>query len=138
MLTNALLPLLERTARLPGAEVRVITLGSTAYKAARKNRRFDSLDAINADLQEEDIVAKLHRYGVAKLAQCLWARELARRVKDAGISSIVVNPGPTSTGAHLRSSPHSSRAYRLRGRDRGRGRPPAAHSLALAPGDARA
>lgn len=43
--------------------------------------------------------------GVSKLAQCLWARELARRVQDAGISSIVVNPGPVaSEGALARAS----------------------------------
>ncbi|EJD44314.1 NAD(P)-binding protein [Auricularia subglabra TFB-10046 SS5] len=107
VLTNALLPLLEKTAQLPDADVRIITIGSSSYKFAPKDRRFDSLAAINAGVQAEGTAAKMRRYGVSKLAQCLWARELARRLRAQGstISSIVVNPGPVaSEGALARAA----------------------------------
>ncbi|EJD44349.1 hypothetical protein AURDEDRAFT_166729 [Auricularia subglabra TFB-10046 SS5] len=93
-LTQTLLPLMEPTLQLPGADVRIITVGSSAYKVASSDRRFDSLEAMNAGLE-----------GVSKLAQSLWARELARRLAErrSTITSVVIDSGLTwSEGAQAR------------------------------------
>lgn len=103
VLINELLPLLEKTSQLPGADVRILPIGSGAIQFAAKDRRFDSLDAINANLGGEGFPARMARYGTSKLAQCLWARELHRqlRAQQSKINIIVVNPGPVSSEGNV-------------------------------------
>ncbi|EJD35696.1 NAD(P)-binding protein [Auricularia subglabra TFB-10046 SS5] len=103
VLTNELLPLLEKTSQLPGADVRILPIGSGAIQFTAKDRRFDSLDSINANLQGESFPARMTRYGTSKLAQCLWSREIHRRLRaqQSKISVVVVNPGPVSSEGNL-------------------------------------
>ena len=92
MLTKLLLPTLLRTAAEPGADVRVITLTSNKFSAhplggiVLKNLR---------TVQESPVAGGWIRYGQSKLANLLYAAELARRYP--AITSISVHPGFVET-----------------------------------------
>ncbi|KZO91901.1 NAD-P-binding protein [Calocera viscosa TUFC12733] len=101
--TNTLLPLLEATAKQPGADVRLITISSVAHSSALKTTKFDSIDDFRDKCSPEAKVnsmgAIFARYGQAKLANILFASELQRRLDAAGmpIISISVHPGGVAT-----------------------------------------
>jgi NAD(P)-dependent dehydrogenase (short-subunit alcohol dehydrogenase family) len=81
---TALMPLLERD-----GGGRVVVTSSEAY------RFVDGLDfnALQGDVKEEllGFVGGMKRYGASKLANMLFARELARRLAERGIENIYVN-----------------------------------------------
>jgi retinol dehydrogenase-12 len=79
LLTHLLLPALERA-----APARVITLSSEGH-------RMSGLDW--DDLQAEKSYFHFGVYGRSKLMNILFTRELARRVKDKGITANAVHPG---------------------------------------------
>lgn len=81
LLTHRLLP------RLEGA--RVVTTSSMGHKLCQL--RLDDLDARRRFLPIE-------QYGVTKLCNILFARELARREAHRGLSSHAFHPGPVATG----------------------------------------
>lgn len=93
MLTKQLLPVLERTAALPGADVRVLHLSSLAYGMhPRGGIRFDTIEtAQNSGL----LPSRYATYGQSKLANLLHAKELARRYP--AITSIAIHPGVVKT-----------------------------------------
>jgi NAD(P)-dependent dehydrogenase (short-subunit alcohol dehydrogenase family) len=82
LLTNLLLDLLERA---PAA--RIVTVATEIY--ARK------LDFDN--LQGERKYQFFKAYQHSKLGNVLFAFELARRLKDTRVTSMVVSPGPSKT-----------------------------------------
>ena len=88
-LTGLLLPLLERSC---GA--RVVTVSSLAYLMGRI--RFD-------DLGWEQGYAKWPAYAQSKLANLMFALELARRLQVSGrqIISTAVHPGYAATGLQM-------------------------------------
>lgn len=94
LLIRKLLPLLEKTATLPGCEARIITLSSGALILAPKRDGivFDDLKTT----QNYWILGPWQRYAQSKLANVLYGAELARRYPH--ILSIVVNPGFVPTG----------------------------------------
>ncbi len=81
LLTDLLLPLLRDS-----APSRVVAVASEAHRAARRGIDFD-------DLQRERAYRPFPVYAESKLANILFARELARREADHGISAFSVHPG---------------------------------------------
>jgi NAD(P)-dependent dehydrogenase (short-subunit alcohol dehydrogenase family) len=79
-LTNALLPLIERT---PGA--RVVALSSTAHKMA--DIRWDDIQFQSGEYD------KWQAYGQAKTANALFANALSRRLADKDALAFSVHPG---------------------------------------------
>ncbi len=79
LLTNLLLPALER-----GAPSRIVSVASDAHRGAVLD--FD-------DLQAERGYSSFSVYGRSKLANILFTRELARRVKARRITANCLHPG---------------------------------------------
>ncbi|OTB04035.1 hypothetical protein M426DRAFT_321121 [Hypoxylon sp. CI-4A] len=90
LLTKKLLPLLEKTADLPNSDVRVIFTTSTAWRGG--DFAWDKLRTT----QESAIMGRWLRYGNSKLANLLYARELAKR--HPKLLSFSVTPGVVGTG----------------------------------------
>jgi NAD(P)-dependent dehydrogenase (short-subunit alcohol dehydrogenase family) len=84
LLTKLLLPTLEKTAALPGSDVRVITISSVA------NDRAPPL-ATMLDTEKLSATGTWTRYGGSKAANVLFAAELARR--HHFLTSVSVHPG---------------------------------------------
>lgn len=94
LLVKLLLPLLQATAKLPEADVRVINMTSIAYKQApRQGIDFATLKTDQASL---GMLPKWARYGQSKLAQMLYTDELARHYPE--ITWLSVHPGYIFTG----------------------------------------
>lgn len=91
LLTKLLLPVLEKTAAEPGADVRIITLSSHGHIYAPKPEgvNFESLKSNAADL------TAYTRYGQSKLAAILWARHMAKQYPQLTVASI--HPGVVKT-----------------------------------------
>ncbi|KAI8623283.1 retinol dehydrogenase 11 [Xylariaceae sp. FL1651] len=88
-----LLPLMERTAQLPGTDVRIVQLTSTGFRGAPSGGiRFDDLKTV----QSMTVFGGMFRYGQSKLAAVLYAQELARHYPS--IVSVSVSPGIVDTG----------------------------------------
>lgn len=83
LLTNLLLPALEK-----GAPARIVNVASDAHRG----------QAIDWDnLQAEKSYVQFKVYGRSKLMNILFTRELARRVKDKGITANALHPGVVAT-----------------------------------------
>lgn len=90
LLTKLLLPLLLQTATLPSADVRVIALSSHGHTfAAKPGIAFDTLKT------RAEPLGAIRRYSQSKLANILWARQLAARYPQLTAAS--VHPGVVST-----------------------------------------
>jgi NAD(P)-dependent dehydrogenase (short-subunit alcohol dehydrogenase family) len=92
-LTALLLPALIQTVQSPSEKPRVVTIASIAHKRARLN--FD-------DLQSTKKYSPSGSYGQSKLADLMFAFELARRLRDAGppamgVMSVAAHPGVAKT-----------------------------------------
>ncbi|KAI8889158.1 NAD(P)-binding protein [Backusella circina FSU 941] len=86
-LTMSLLPLLQRS---PSS--RVVNVASEMHRYTSKL----GLDNINTD----EHAGKIQSYGISKVANILFTRELAKRLKEQGIENVYVNcnhPGTVST-----------------------------------------
>lgn len=96
LLIKLLLPLMLQTAEQPSSDVRIINLSSIAYKQApREGIAFDSLKTPQADLGSMIPGGKWTRYGQSKLANMLYAKELAKRYSS--IKTVSVHPGYIKT-----------------------------------------
>lgn len=84
LLTKLLLPTLLATASLPAADVRVVTLSSMGHHLTVRG-------GIGFDQRELEAQNTWFRYGASKLANILFARELADRYPQ--ITSVSVHPG---------------------------------------------
>lgn len=74
LLSKLLLPTLQRTAKEPGSDVRIINLSSWGNNFAPKGGLI--FDAMKTDMQS---YTTFSRYGQSKLANILFNRELAKR-----------------------------------------------------------
>jgi len=106
MFTTTLLPLLEATAKLPEADVRVIAVASSQHFKAPSSTKFETLDDFRAMCGPEGKMnenglngTKIVRYAHAKLTNILFAKELQRRWDAAGVPalSISLHPGDVAT-----------------------------------------
>ncbi|KAK4222761.1 short-chain dehydrogenase TIC 32, chloroplastic [Podospora fimiseda] len=92
LLTKKLLPLLQASAQ-SGNGPRIITASSTAWRGTPPGGIvFDKLKTT----QDLAILGRWLRYGQSKLANLLYARELAERYPE--ILSFSITPGVVSTG----------------------------------------
>ncbi|KAK5043295.1 hypothetical protein LTR13_001066 [Exophiala sideris] len=90
LLTRLLLPVLEKTAAHGDADVRVVSMSSYGHSSAPKEGIvFGSLKT------PAETMGSLERYGQSKLANILWARELARRYPQFTVAA--VHPGVVNT-----------------------------------------
>jgi NAD(P)-dependent dehydrogenase (short-subunit alcohol dehydrogenase family) len=79
------------TERLVGsAPARVVTVSSAAHSSARSGLDFD-------DLQSEHGYSQMRVYARSKLANILFAGELARRLSGSGVTSNALHPGVVAT-----------------------------------------
>jgi NAD(P)-dependent dehydrogenase (short-subunit alcohol dehydrogenase family) len=87
LLTYKLLPLLSRTADLEGSDVRIVLVSSKAWRGTPPGGIvFDKLKTT-----QEMALGRWLRYGQSKLANMLFARELAARYPK--ILSFSIHPG---------------------------------------------
>lgn len=92
LLIKLLLPCMLKTAEQPDSDVRIINLSSEAYKTIPKSGiEFDKLKTDGAKMGSLIQPGKWLRYGQSKLANLLYAQELARRYPS--ITSVAVHPG---------------------------------------------
>jgi light-dependent protochlorophyllide reductase len=84
LLTNLLLDLLRKSA--PSRVVVVASNGHHSFLATRSPFRFDNM-------QSELYYNNFEAYGQSKLANMLFSRELARRLKDTGVTANSLHPG---------------------------------------------
>ncbi|EED16628.1 short-chain dehydrogenase, putative [Talaromyces stipitatus ATCC 10500] len=98
MIIQELLPLMKKTASLPGSDVRVLCLTSTAWMSHPKNGiTFSTLRT-----PQKGFMGSSFRYGQSKLANIIYAAELARQCANTNIKFISVHPGAVNT--HLTTS----------------------------------
>jgi NAD(P)-dependent dehydrogenase (short-subunit alcohol dehydrogenase family) len=96
MLTRELMPILLKTAKEPNADVRVVSLTSAGYefhRAIKGGISFDELDA--GSTMSRLMLGGWIRYGQSKLANILFAKELARRHPE--LTSVAIHPGLVNT-----------------------------------------
>ena len=84
LFTKLLLPKLQSTAKLPGADVRVVNLSSEAHRG-------QTLGGLILDETKMANFGPSTAYANSKLANILYAREFARRYPE--ITSVSVHPG---------------------------------------------
>jgi NAD(P)-dependent dehydrogenase (short-subunit alcohol dehydrogenase family) len=94
LLVKLLLPTLLRTAEAPNSDVRIVFLSSIAYRIHPKGGI--TFDALRTTQDIGKILGSWVRYGQTKLANILYAAELARRYPN--ITSVSVHPGVIATG----------------------------------------
>lgn len=82
LLTNLLLDLLKAA-----SPSRIVVVSSVAHKWGRINRD---------DLMSEKSYNKLTAYGQSKLANILFAKELAKRLEGTGVTTYSCHPGAIS------------------------------------------
>jgi len=96
MLTRELMPILLKTAKEPSSDVRVISNTSAGYefhRAIKGGISFDELDA--GSTMSRILLGAWIRYGQSKLANILFAAELARRHPE--LTSVAIHPGLVKT-----------------------------------------
>ncbi|KAJ7599508.1 NAD-P-binding protein [Mycena floridula] len=104
LLTTKLLPLIKKTAELSSG-VRVVNVSSSTHYFAPLETRFRSLDDFNEILgSTDDFASNLNRYGVEKLANVLFAKELDRHFRAHGVEGLAVSvhPGGVKTDGSIR------------------------------------
>jgi retinol dehydrogenase-12 len=105
-LTNLLLPRLQA-----GAPSRIVNLTSVGHHAARRGMRFD-------DLQSERHYEAMEAYCRSKLANVLFTRQLAKRLRDAGGAPAVtvnaVHPGPVRSSFGMDGDLHGFMGFGMR------------------------
>lgn len=92
LLVRKLLPVLQATAARPDANARIVMVTSVAWKGTPSGGiQFDKLRS----KQDLPVLGPWLRYGQSKLANLLYARELADRYPD--VLSFAIHPGVVKT-----------------------------------------
>ncbi|TVY83326.1 putative oxidoreductase [Lachnellula suecica] len=92
MLIQQLLPAMLKTAAIPGADVRIVCLSSDGWAShPRGGIKFSELKTVQEGFYGAGI-----RYGQSKLANVVYAAELARRYPS--ITTVSIHPGVINTG----------------------------------------
>ncbi|KAI9059036.1 NAD-P-binding protein [Trametes sanguinea] len=96
--TRSLLPILRRTSREPGSDVRVIAVNAEGNKLCPHDARFGSLDDLNRDFANSSL-PQFMRYTFSKLMQLMFIEELQRRLNESGtpILCMATCPGAVNT-----------------------------------------
>lgn len=92
LITKKLLPTILRTAELPGADVRIVSLSSVAWRGHPAGGIvFKTLKSG----QDFGFIGPWKRYGQSKLANILYPAELARRYPQ--VTAVSIHPGIVET-----------------------------------------
>ncbi|TVY22488.1 putative oxidoreductase [Lachnellula hyalina] len=103
MLIQQLLPIMLETTKIPEADVRIVCLSSDGWATHPKGGvQFSGLKTV-----QDRFLGPSIRYGQSKLANVVYAAELARRFPS--ITSVSIHPGVINTGL-LQNAPLLSRA----------------------------
>jgi retinol dehydrogenase-12 len=95
LLARLLLPILKKTAELPGSDVRVVVLSSVGMVFTwGRGIEYEHLREAGSVLTP----ASLYRYARTKLCNALFATEFHNRFSDLSITCVAVHPGIISTG----------------------------------------
>lgn len=106
MVIQQLLPVMLRTAELPGSDVRLIILTSVGWQLHPKDGiAFDTLRTKQENLT---MLGFQLRYGQSKLANVLYAAEFARRYPS--IKAVSVHPGVVATDL-INTLPPTKKAF---------------------------
>jgi len=95
--TNTLLPLLKSTAALPDSDVRIVNVSSDGHRFVSPTQ-FKTKEDFNFTY-EGTRFSMMKRYGLSKLCNVLWTKELQRRLTEEGckITCISLHPGSVYT-----------------------------------------
>lgn len=113
---TTLLPLIEKTAKGHG-EARIVVTSSNAYALATEGINFDSLTQTDPATGFKGMSAAFNRYGVSKLCNLLFARELDHRwaspLRKSGVEVFVnsVHPGKDLTNDSVYMLKYKFRCY---------------------------
>lgn len=91
--TSTLLPLMKETAKEPGADVRIVCVSSDSIFFVPKGVHFANREDFNAEFPNMSM-ASMKRYGLSKLANVLYAKELQKRLDEGGVPIIVCSLHP--------------------------------------------
>ncbi|KDQ21289.1 hypothetical protein BOTBODRAFT_25713 [Botryobasidium botryosum FD-172 SS1] len=94
--TQPLIPLLIETSKDPSTSVRIVQVSSTGHTFAKDEVSFNP-DLPYSETINRDFGTPWARYGQSKLANILFAKELARRLADHRIFSSALHPGNINT-----------------------------------------
>ncbi|KAF8659872.1 hypothetical protein AX16_001756 [Volvariella volvacea WC 439] len=104
LFTTTLLPLLKKTAKQPGSDVRIITLSSVAHSHLPfiNGLKFRSIEDLNRVFKGTFFVPKKYfHYGKSSAfnppLNILFNIELARRLRDDNVLAISLHPGAVRT-----------------------------------------
>lgn len=112
LMIKLLLPLLQRTAEQPNSDVRIVNMSSVAYKQAPSSGiEFNSLKTTQEKLGGMIPGPKWARYGQSKLANQLYAKELAKRYPQ--IKTVSIHPGFIKTDLFDGVSPMMQQFFRV-------------------------
>ncbi|KAJ7581848.1 short-chain dehydrogenase, partial [Mycena floridula] len=94
LFTTKLLPLVKQAAKSsPG--VRIVNVSSRGHRFAPTGTRFRSVEDFNLTLGGTDEYAgNLNRYGLEKLANILFAKELDRKFRAEGVDALAISVHP--------------------------------------------
>ncbi|QGA19793.1 hypothetical protein EYB26_007487 [Talaromyces marneffei] len=98
MIIQELMPVLQKSASQPSSDVRVLCLTSTAWMSHPS----DGITFSTLRTPQRGFMGSYFRYGQSKLANIVYAAELARQYPDTNIRFISVHPGAVNT--HLTTS----------------------------------
>ncbi|KAI0384866.1 oxidoreductase [Hypomontagnella monticulosa] len=93
MIIRQLLPVMAKTAELPNSDVRLIALTSAGWRGHPRNGI--SFSTIRSKQEDLTLLGFNLRYGQSKLANIIYAAEIARRYPK--IKSVSVHPGVVAT-----------------------------------------
>jgi len=101
LFTDALLPIMKKTASSSTADVRIINVSSYRHRDPR-NVAFDSRESLNRKFSSNQN-GTLQRYGLTKLANILHVKELQRRLDadNCPITCVALHPGEVRTRGAL-------------------------------------
>ncbi|KAF5318873.1 hypothetical protein D9619_010947 [Psilocybe cf. subviscida] len=109
--TRALTPLLVKTAREVGSDVRIVNVTSIAHRLVPSGVKFENIFDLNIEYRWRPLSGFI-RYGHSKLMQVLWTKSLQRHLNEdplAPITVISVHPGGVDTFTHTWPFPRLSK-----------------------------
>ncbi|KAJ7581852.1 short-chain dehydrogenase [Mycena floridula] len=91
LFTTKVLPLIKQAAKFnPGA--RIVNISSRGHEFAPAGARFLTVEDFNQTLGgTDDYASSLNRYGLEKLANILFAKELDRRFQVEGVEAVAIS-----------------------------------------------
>ena len=106
VLMHHLLPLVRKTGREYG-EARVVFTSSSLHATAPSSVKFQSKEEINEDIGPNSLYAR------SKVANLLYARQLAKIVEGENVFINAIHPGAVKTGISIADISNSEQNYQV-------------------------